>query len=300
MSKIKAWLISLRLRTLPLALSSILMGSFVALAAQGFSWHVIIWASLTTLFLQIISNLANDYGDALSGADNEQRQGPRRMIQSGIISLQEMKRAVIICSILALTSGLILIIPTLKETRLVAFAYLLMGLAAIGAAIRYTVGKSPYGYRGLGDLYVFLFFGLLGVAGTYFLHTGIWRWEVLLPSWAIGMFSSGVLNINNIRDIESDRVSRKRTLVVLLGRRKAAWYHFILLSSGWAALIFWLIFFSTGVGPWMVLLALPFFIRSISAVFSGKPSLQLDPELRNLSLGTLLTVILYGIGLMTI
>ncbi len=296
MSKIKAWLISFRLRTLPLALSCILMGSFISLNYNSFSWHILIWASVTTLFLQILSNLANDYGDALSGADNDQRLGPRRMIQSGTISLKEMKRAVTVFALLALTAGLILIFTTFRDARLMSFVYLILGVAAIGAAIRYTVGTSPYGYRGLGDLYVFLFFGLLGVGGTFYLHVQTWYWPVLFPASAIGLFSAGVLNLNNVRDIESDRSSNKQTLAVLLGRKKAGWYHLGLLATGWVMLLIWLLLYTKNWGPWLVLLSLPLFGRSVWAVFSSIPSTRLDPELRNLSVGTLVTVILYGIG----
>ncbi|WP_291859776.1 1,4-dihydroxy-2-naphthoate octaprenyltransferase, partial [Marinilabilia sp.] len=161
MSNIKAWIVSLRLRTLPLALSTIFMGSFLAVDSNSFRMAVLIWASMTTLFLQILSNLANDYGDAVSGADNNERQGPQRAIQQGIISLKQMKRAVVATSLLALISGLSLIFVSLKGDHLYAFVFFLMGVAAIAAAIRYTVGRNPYGYRGLGDFYVYLFFGLM-------------------------------------------------------------------------------------------------------------------------------------------
>jgi 1,4-dihydroxy-2-naphthoate octaprenyltransferase len=296
MSKIKAWLISFRLRTLPLALSCIFMGSFIALSYHSFRWNTLIWASTTTLFLQILSNLANDYGDAVSGADNDQRLGPKRMIQSGTITLNEMRKAILILALLALTSGLILLITTFQEASLTLVLFLVMGIAAIGAAIRYTVGKNPYGYRGLGDLYVFIFFGLLGVTGTFYLHAGTWDWPVLLPASAIGLFSTGVLNLNNIRDIESDKKSNKRTMAVLLGKEKAAWYHLFLLTSGWTALLLWVFWFSQEKGAWLVLLAIPIFARSVWVSFSSRPSQQLDPELRNLSLGTLFTVLMYGSG----
>ncbi|PWD98665.1 1,4-dihydroxy-2-naphthoate polyprenyltransferase [Marinilabilia rubra] len=297
MSNIKAWIISLRLRTLPLALSTIFLGSFLAVGEDAFRMDVLTLAALTTLFLQILSNLANDYGDALSGADNEERQGPKRMIQSGVISLKRMKRAIVITSFLALASGLTLIYVSIKGDQLYAFFFFLMGMAAITAAIRYTVGKNPYGYRGFGDLYVFIFFGLLGVGGTFFLHTGYWQWPVLLPAAAIGFFSTGVLNLNNIRDIESDKKSGKNTLPVMLGRKKAAFYHFSLLTLGWVAMLIWLLGFETRPGAWLTLISLPVFAKSVLAVLRfSKPSTQLDPELRNLSLGTLLFVILYGTG----
>jgi 1,4-dihydroxy-2-naphthoate octaprenyltransferase len=298
MSNIKAWIVSLRLRTLPLALSTIFMGSFLALESDSFKLPVLIWAALTTLFLQILSNLANDYGDALSGADNDERQGPRRMIQQGIISLKQMKRAIIITSVSALISGLILIYISLKGANLYAFIFFVMGIAAIAAAIRYTVGNNPYGYRGRGDFYVFLFFGLLGVGGTYFLHTEQWEWPVLFPSFAVGFFSTGVLNLNNTRDIETDKKSGKKTLPVIMGRRNASWYHVLLITLGWAAMLIWLIKLETDPGGWLTLLSLPVYIKSVWAVFRFKNQPErLDPELRNLSLGTLFFVVLYGIGI---
>ncbi|WP_462318167.1 1,4-dihydroxy-2-naphthoate polyprenyltransferase [Marinilabilia sp.] len=297
MSNFKAWIISLRLRTLPLALSTIFMGSFLAVGENAFRMDVLIMAALTTLFLQILSNLANDYGDAMSGADNDDRQGPKRMIQSGIISLRQMKRAVVITSFLALFSGLTLIYISFREDYLYAFLFFLLGMAAIMAAIRYTVGKNPYGYRGFGDLYVFIFFGLLGVGGTFFLHAGFWEWPILLPATAIGLFSTGVLNLNNIRDIESDEKSGKNTIPVILGRKKAAIYHLSLLILGWTAMLLWLLTFETRSGGWLTLVSLPVYAKSALAVFRfNAPSGRLDPELRNLSLGTLLFVILYGVG----
>lgn len=297
MPNIKAWVISLRLRTLPLALSTIFMGSFLALDSDTFRWSVLIWASLTTLFLQILSNLANDYGDALSGADNDEREGPRRALQQGAITLKQMKIAISTTALLALISGLTLIFISLQGNHLYAFAFFLMGIAAIAAAIRYTVGRNPYGYRGLGDFYVYLFFGLMGVGGTFFLHSGYWDWSVLLPATAVGFFSTGVLNLNNTRDIESDKKSGKKTLPVMMGRKNAALYHSFLLLSGWTAMVIWLLIYESRPGAWLVFLSMPLFINNIIAIFRfDAPSAKLDPELRNLSLGTLLFVLLYGIG----
>ncbi|MDI3521457.1 MAG: 1,4-dihydroxy-2-naphthoate polyprenyltransferase [Anaerophaga sp.] len=295
---IKAWIISFRLRTLPLALSGIFMGSILAAEAGSFKWPVFIWALLTALFLQILSNLANDYGDALSGADNEERQGPRRMIQGGVITLKQMKRAVIVTATLALISGMVLIFVSLKGRQLAALAFFILGLLTITAAIRYTVGRNPYGYRGFGDFYVFLFFGLMGVGGTFFLHAGMWEWPVLLPASAVGFFSTGVLNLNNIRDIESDKKSGKKTLPVMMGRKPATFYHLSLLVMGWIAFILWLIIFHDGnVGVWLPLIVLPVFVlNAISAFRFGAPSSKLDSQLRNLSLGTLFLVIFYGTG----
>jgi 1,4-dihydroxy-2-naphthoate octaprenyltransferase len=297
MSNLKAWVVSLRLRTLPLALSTIFMGSVLAAQQNLFNGYVLLWASLTTLFLQILSNLSNDYGDALSGADNALRQGPKRMIQSGVISLMQMKRAMIICILLALVSGVVLLFVSFETITFVQLVFLLLGLASIAAAIRYTVGKKPYGYRGLGDLYVFLFFGLLGVAGTWFLHTNSWQWAVLLPAASIGFFSAGVLNLNNIRDLESDRDSGKYTLVVKMGRKRAAWYHLALITAGWLSISFFMFGSPENMKLWPVVFSLPFFIRNVMTVFADSRAEKLDGELRNLSLSTLLFVVLSALTL---
>ncbi|WP_291785670.1 1,4-dihydroxy-2-naphthoate octaprenyltransferase, partial [Cecembia sp.] len=203
-SKKQAWMHAIRLRTLPLALSCIFMGSFLAAYTGHLRWEVLILAALTTVFLQILSNLANDYGDSVHGADSVERKGPIRAVQSGLISLKEMKRAMFILAGLSLLTGLVLLYVAVQNW--VTFSlFLFLGLLAIWAAISYTSGKNPYGYVGLGDLSVFLFFGLLGVAGTYFLHSLSLSWSILWPAFSLGCFSTAVLNINNIRDIESDQ-----------------------------------------------------------------------------------------------
>lgn len=297
MSNIKAWLISLRLRTLPLALSTIFMGSILAAHQGMFNSQVLLGAALTTLFLQILSNLSNDYGDAISGADNEHRQGPQRMIQSGVISLSEMKMAMLLCAFFALISGVYLLYVSFEYFNIVQFVFLLFGLASIGAAIKYTVGKSPYGYRGWGDLSVFLFFGWLGVAGTWFLHSNGWQWQILLPASTIGFFSAGVLNINNIRDINSDQDAGKITLVVKMGRNMAVWYHLLLILLGWLSITAFMLLDARNEQFWPVFISLPLFIRNVWMVFSIRRIHKLDGELRNLSLTTLLFVALSCIAL---
>ncbi len=292
MSNVRAWITSLRLRTLPLALSTIFMGSIIAGVQEMLNGHVLLWASLTTLFLQILSNLSNDYGDAISGADNEHRVGPQRMIQSGVITLTEMKRAMMVCVVLSLISGIVLLYVAFQGFKWYQVLFFLMGLGAIAAAIRYTVGSSPYGYRGLGDVYVFIFFGLLGVAGTWFLHTNYWQWPVLLPAATIGFFSAGVLNLNNIRDIESDKQSNKITLAVRLGRNRASWYHLALITAGWLSMLFFVLFFAPEWHIWPAFLSLPLFVRNVYIVFKADKVHSLDSELRNLSLSTLLFVLL--------
>lgn len=297
MTNIKAWIVSFRLRTLPLALSTIFMGSVLAAEKSFFNANVLLWAALTTLFLQILSNLANDYGDAISGADNAERVGPQRMIQSGVISLAQMKLAMYICGVFAFASGLMLLWISF-EGILLQGIFLLLGLTAIAAAVKYTVGSSPYGYRGLGDVYVFIFFGLLGVAGTFFLHSNIWSWGVLLPASTIGLFSAGVLNLNNLRDIESDRNSNKITLVVRMGAKAAVWYHLGLVAGGWVLMATYILLFSEWQIFWPVLLSLPLFARNVLVVFRHNQPSQLDGELRNLALSTLIFVVLSAVSVM--
>ncbi|TCO07483.1 1,4-dihydroxy-2-naphthoate polyprenyltransferase [Natronoflexus pectinivorans] len=297
MSNIKAWLVSFRLRTLPLALSTIFMGSIIAAWQNSFNADVLIWAAITTLFLQILSNLANDYGDAKSGADNESRVGPQRMIQKGVISLKQMKTAMVICVLLSLISGITLLFKSFSQLQWQQLLFFILGISAIAAAIRYTVGTNPYGYRGLGDVYVFIFFGLLGVAGTWFLHTNIWQWHVLLPAVTIGLFSAGVLNLNNIRDLDSDRQSNKITLVVRMGKKAAAWYHLSLITAGWISMVTFIYLNDAISHFWPLLITLPLFIRNILVVFRNKEAQNLDGELRNLALSTLMFVLLGGVKL---
>ncbi|MDG5799885.1 1,4-dihydroxy-2-naphthoate octaprenyltransferase [Marinilabiliaceae bacterium ANBcel2] len=290
MTIIKAWIISMRLRTLPLSLSTILTGSVIAYAQKSFNGEILIWAALTTLFLQILSNLANDYGDAKTGADNENRVGPKRMIQQGTISLSAMKKAMALFALLSLVAGLALIVKAFETAPLLKLLFLITGIAAIAAAIKYTAGKNPYGYRGLGDLFVFLFFGVIGVAGTWFLHTNIWQWEILLPATTIGLFSTGVLNINNIRDIESDKLSGKKTIVVRMGKRASKWYHAALIAGGWLSITIYIILFNA-IYLWPVVVTLPLFIINVSTLFTTNSSDRIDSQLRFLSISTLLFVL---------
>lgn len=290
--RIFAWIISLRLRTLPLALSTVTMGSIIAYK-QGMMNVKVMWGAIfTTLFLQILSNLANDYGDAVTGADNEERQGPKRMIQSGKITMREMKIAVIINSLLAFISGVALLYSAFERFSYIQILFLLLGIAAIAAAIKYTVGKNPYGYSGFGDLFVFLFFGLLGVAGTWYLHTKAWEWAILLPASTIGLFSVGVLNINNIRDRETDIEFNKKTMAVILGDKNARVYHAIMIIIAWILMISYMIITNSFDKFYFQFLTFPLFVRNVIVVYKSDKSSKLDKELRNLSLTTLLFVLL--------
>lgn len=299
MTKPQAWIHAFRLRTLPLALSSIIMGAFLAYFDDGFNWAVSLLAALTTLFLQILSNLANDYGDSKHGVDNMERQGPERAVQSGVISAKEMKLAVILVSMLAFASGILLLVFGLGNALFsVKFLlFLIIGVAAILSAIKYTIGKNPYGYSGFGDLFVFLFFGLAGVLGTYFLNTGYLQWDIVLPAVSLGLLSAGVLNLNNLRDVENDRKSGKHTLVVKMGSRKAKIYHATLLITAMlSALIFIILNFSSS-WQFAFILTFPLFIKNMWVVFKNKISKELDPFLKQLALATLLFTIVFGFSL---
>ncbi|MCO6460017.1 MAG: 1,4-dihydroxy-2-naphthoate polyprenyltransferase [Saprospiraceae bacterium] len=298
MPSIRAWLVAFRLHTLPLALSTILMGSLLAAYHHDFHPAVLVWAMLTTLFLQILSNLANDYGDTVHGVDNNERIGPKRSLQKGEISLRQMGIAIIIFIALALVSGIYLIIESMRELQFTYSAlYFILGIGAIIAAVKYTIGSNPYGYSGLGDLFVFIFFGLVGVMGTYFLHTHYHNWSIILPAISIGCFSTGVLNLNNLRDRINDEKSGKSTLVVKIGLKNAKIYHAILLSTGMLTAILFTLQCDTTFLKWIYLISFAGIIRSIVVVLKNTKPEQLYPELKYLSLSTLLFSILYGMGL---
>ncbi len=229
---ISHWLSAARPKTLPLALASIVTGSCIAYSQGSHFWSVSLLALLTATLLQILSNLANDYGDAQHGTDNEERIGPERAIQSGAITLAQMKTAMVICSLLSVASGLALIFTSLTHSADI-WMFIGLGVASIFCAIAYTVGKKPYGYLGLGDLSVYVFFGLLGVGGTFYLHTQSIDSLLLLPSTASGLLAVGVLNVNNMRDIENDSAFGKTTVAVRLGLEKAKRYHMLLVSVAW-------------------------------------------------------------------
>jgi len=294
MNFLNIWIASFRLRTLPLALSSIFLGSILATAQGEFSSHVLIWASITTILLQVLSNLSNDYGDSVSGIDNQNRVGPTRMVQGGFIPARKMKVAMIICGFLAFVSGIILL-WTAPVDRMLSITFFIVGLVAIAAAVKYTVGKNPFGYKGMGDIAVFLFFGIIGVVGTWMLHGNSLTLLLLLPAFTIGFFSSGVMNLNNIRDIDSDSVAGKRTIATMLGRRGATLYHLGLITAGWASFLIYLLLVNGWLVYWPSLITVPFFVRHLLVTFRYENPRQLDNELRNLALTTFGFVILCGL-----
>ena len=299
MTQFDAWMKAFRLRTLALSFSVIAMGSAVAFQLGSFRFEVMLWAFATTLFLQILSNLSNDYGDAVSGADDAGRVGPSRMVQSGRITAAEMKRMMLVFSLLALFSGIALLATALDGLMNLRFAlFLALGLCAIAAAIKYTVGVKPYGYMGLGDLFVFIFFGLVGVVGTYFLHASSLNWIVVLPATAVGTLSVGVLNVNNMRDEESDRRSGKTTLIVRRGRHWGRMYHLVLILAALVAMAVYTAITDGRWNSWLFVLVFPLWLRHLWLIFTTDVRADLDPQLKTLSLSTLLMTILFSVGLL--
>lgn len=292
----KVWLEAFRLRTLPLSLACIFMGSFLAYGAGMFSWSICALSIVTTVLLQILSNLANDYGDSVHGADHSERKGPSRAVQSGAISAPAMKRAMVIFAVLALVTGTSLLVLVFLDDLKWLFVFLGIGLISIWAAITYTSGKNPYGYKGLGDISVFFFFGIVGVLGTYFLQVRAFDVVMLLPAMSCGLFATGVLNVNNIRDIESDQLAGKRSIPVRIGRENAVNYHWFLLSTGFVtALVFTFITFQH-IGQFSFILLLPLFLKNGVAVSQKKEPQLLDPFLKQLAISTLLFVLMFGFG----
>jgi 1,4-dihydroxy-2-naphthoate polyprenyltransferase len=292
-----AWIKACRLRTLPLSLSSIGMGGFLAAWVHAFKPLIFIFCILTTVLLQILSNLANDYGDFKNGADSVMRKGPKRAVQSGLISPKAMKWAIIIFSLLSLFSGMYLLYLGL-DISFNFLGFFLLGILAILAAIKYTAGRNPYGYAGFGDVSVFFFFGLVGVLGTYFLQTDDLSPSLLLPAASCGLFSVAVLNINNIRDIESDAMAGKKSIPVRLGPYKARIYHwFLLFLACTCSLIFIWIKFTSG---WQLIFLSSFvlMLRNGMVIWNTKEPRLLDPYLKQMSLSTLFYVITFGVGLL--
>lgn len=295
----KHWIEAARLRTLPLSISGIIVGTFLA-AAEGFvNLTITLFALLTTVGFQVLSNFANDYGDGVKGTDNEDRIGPKRTIQSGKIKPKQMLNAMKITALVTLLVAVLLIyIAFGKENFVLSVTFFLLGIASVVAAIKYTVGSKAYGYSGLGDLFVLLFFGWLSVVGSYFLYTKELNWFIFLPATSIGFFSVGVLNLNNLRDFESDKKVEKNTLVVKIGYKFGKIYHSVLLLSAvFLCLLYTIIFFNSFL-QLIFLIALVPLGKHFITVFKNNNPKKLDGELKKLALSTFLFAILFGLGLL--
>ena len=292
----KHWIEAARLRTLPLSVSGIIVGSMYALAnptddvltpTEVFNWKLFAFAILTTLGLQILSNFANDYGDGIKGTDNEDRVGPKRTIQSGVITPQAMKSAIILTSGLTLFSAIYLIYLAFGAHNLgYSLFYLILGIAAIASAIRYTVGNSAYGYRGFGDVFVFVFFGLVSTLGVNFLYSKQLDAILILPATAIGFLSVAVLNLNNMRDEASDRKSGKNTLVVKMGIENAKKYHYFLIIGAMFLVLIFAVLNDFHFDQYLFLIAYLPLVKHLITVRKNQINKLLDPELKKVALST--------------
>ena len=294
------WIEAARPRTLPLAISSILLGNFLAYAAGKFSFLTASLAILTTLLLQILSNFANDLGDSKNGVDNNNRKVALRAVQTGKISSSEMKNAVIIAASLSFISGISLLYFALqyaKPQTIITFVGL--GLFAIVAAIAYTVGKRPYGYKGLGDISVFLFFGWIGTFGTYYLQTEVLNYYILIPASGCGFLSVAVLNLNNLRDIENDRKTRKLSIPVRIGKLYGFYYQKTIMLLGICTFIIYLMYQGKPIqlsqniiimAGWYPL------VQIIKQLNSKMTPAQIDPYLKKTALSTLFMIVIFGVS----
>jgi 1,4-dihydroxy-2-naphthoate octaprenyltransferase len=289
------WIKAIRLRTLPLAWASLTMGGSLAYMGGYFEWSIYVLSLLTAFSLQIASNLANDYGDASSGLDGEHREGPARTIQAGLITKSQMKWAIILACLFSLGFGLWLVYSAFIDWVKIVF-FVVLGLGAIIASLKYTMGEKPYGYSGWGDVFVLVFFGWVGVGGSFYLYTGQWDAMVMLPASSLGLMAVAVLNVNNIRDIESDRRSGKYSIPVRIGRENAVLYHGMILLFSQLLMVAFAVHQEFAGFQWIFLLVIPLLRRNWVGVRSKTGAMDLDPHLKQMALSTLLLVILFVLG----
>ena len=312
---VKKYIQAARLRTLPLSVSGIIVGSFLGNHEQSpfaastvgantmITEHVplygssIFWlAILTTIGFQVLSNFANDYGDGVKGTDDH-RIGEKRLVGSGSISPKQMKQAMVITSLSTLIIALLLIYVSFgKENFRYAILFFVLGIASIVAAIKYTVGTNAYGYSGLGDIFVFVFFGLLSVVGSYFLFTKELTFTIFLPACSVGFLSAAVLNLNNMRDRKNDKVAGKNTLVVKMGMDRAKYYHYSLfIASFLCALVYVVVKFKSPFQFLFIIAYLPI-LKHVVFLIRNRDAAALDGELKKVALSTFLFGILFGLG----
>ncbi len=286
----------MRLRTLPLSLAGVCLGIMLALADYRIDWKVALLIMLTTICLQVLSNVSNELGDTLSGVDGEDRNGPQYSLGEGGLTVSEMKGFIAVMAVACALSGLLMLQASFGTLFAIEpLCLIALGAAAIGGAIKYTLGKNPYGYRGLGDISVFIFFGLVSVMGAYFVaaHT-ILSWIIALPAVAIGCFSVAVLNVNNIRDMKTDAGIRVTT-PLKVGLKRARIYQTVLITVGWLCLIAFNLMRFQDMWHWLFVITLPLFVKHLIGVWTLTDR-ELDPMLPLLVISTFILSLLYGFG----
>jgi len=297
MKDVSVWISAMRLRTLPLSVSGIIIASSFAEYNGCFDWQIFMLAILTTISLQVLSNLANDYGDGIKGTDDKNRIGPERALQSGKITPAMMFEAIKLNILVCIVLSFLLIFSAFGSQHfLLTLLFFTLGIGSVIAAIRYTIGSKAYGYRGLGDVFVFIFFGLVSVIGCYVLYAKTIHHVVFLPAITIGLLSVAVLNLNNMRDIVSDKASGKITLAVKLGIVNAKKYHVFLIASAIViSLLFGILYYTSPFNLIYFIMYIPL-IRHIKTVKRNQEPKALDPELKKVALSTFLLSVLLAIG----
>ncbi|MCH1517384.1 MAG: 1,4-dihydroxy-2-naphthoate octaprenyltransferase [Polaribacter sp.] len=286
-NKVSIWIEAARLRTLPLSIAGIIVGNGMAFVKGNFSILIFVFSLLTTILFQVLSNFANDYGDGVKGTDNAARIGPARVIQQGLLTPAELKRGMQWCTLFSLISALVLIGLSFDTSELyAALFFIILGIVSIVAAIKYTVGDSAYGYYALGDVFVFVFFGGLSVLGSFYLQTKFFYLELLLPAISIGLFSTAVLNLNNLRDMENDLVSNKITLPILLGQKNGKRYHYFLIVVGLLCTLFYAYFEGAAWVFFLPLVMIVPFGKHLKRVHVSSGGASFDPELKVVALST--------------
>ena len=295
--KISIWLEAARLRTLPLSIAGIIVGNGLAFVGGNFSPLLFFFALLTTISFQVLSNFANDYGDGVKGTDNAQRLGPARVLQQGLLTREELKKGMQLCTAFSLLSALTLIWLSFDKTQLyAALLFLALGIVSIVSAIKYTVGDSAYGYYALGDLFVFIFFGGVSVLGSFYLQAQFLTLELLLPAISIGVFSTAILNLNNLRDMENDLTSNKITLPILLGLVKGKRYHYFLILVGFLSTLSYGYLMGGEYLYFLPLLMIIPFGKHLHRVSNSSGGKAFDPELKVVALSTFAFSILFVTG----
>lgn len=296
MASLKSWIAALRPRTLFLAVATALCGSSIAYSIGKFNIIVFILTLLIATILQLLSNMANDLGDYQHGTDiTGERVGPKRTVQSGVITPSQMKKGIIIAIAIACIVGLLLIYIALQFMDIRYFLlFLLLGIACIIAAIKYTAGKNPYGYKGMGDIFSFTFFGLVSVIGTYFLHTHIIDFRPWLPAIALGLLTVAVLNLNNMRDLDNDKKSGKITIPVRIGIKRAKIYHAFLTIGALFCFLLYSLTYATHWYQYIYLLSFIIFIKLLANIFRITENRLLDPYLKYTSMSTFILSICFS------
>jgi len=317
LNNLNIWLNAFRLRTLPLSLSGIIIGWCIALIYNVHDWSIFIFSILTTVCFQVLSNLSNDLGDTIKGADNKERVGPSRAVQAGLISKKSMKVAILITGVFSILFAVILILLSAKGmSNSLIVAFLVFAVLSVLCAITYTIGKNAYGYYGFGDLMVFVFFGLVSVFGSFGLYFKSLSLICLLPSISFGLLSVAVLNLNNLRDCINDKASGKKTVVVRLGFNRAKRYHYAILIFSFISYFFFVFLIKEGffvplkadaigdpcaklysniiyIGMLAYIPLIPHFFR----VYKCSEPYKLDSELKIVALSTFACSILTCIGI---